>query len=166
MQEERGISRRYRGLCAGSQAQGLHVLPRPSVGALNVSTTRTNVCDVSQLDGQAESCIFTPFLLAGLLGAFHQSQCGRRLMECCGCLPGDLPVIWPLAESSSAERIYAKCGKTLRTAIQRRGSCIHTCRRYAERVGRKSKSVAVRNGSGRVDAGGPGLVHRCAPDVG
>ena len=132
-----------------------------SRGRVECFNSPANVCDFSQLEGQAESCISSPWLL----GAFHQCQCGRRPMECCNSLFENLQAFRMPLESSSATTDYTRRGKTPQSDIQRRGSCISTCRRYAELVGSKTKSVAVRNGSRGGVASACGAVLGCASSV-
>ena len=127
-------------------------------GRVECFNNPANVCDFSQLEGHAESCISTPWLL----GAFHQCQCGRRPREGCNSLFENLKAFRMPLESSSATTDYTRRGKMPQSDIQRRGSCISTCRRYAERVGSKTKSVAVRNGSRWGVASACGAVLGCA----
>lgn len=130
-------------------------------GRVECCNSPANVGDFSQLDGQAEGCISTPWLL----GAFHQFQCGRRPMECCNSQLENFKGFRMPPESSSATTDYTSRDKTPQSDIRRRRSCISICRRYAERGGSKTKSVAVRNGSRRALAGAFGVVPGCASGV-
>ena len=117
-----------------------------------------DACCFSQLDGQTPCCTFARWLL----GAFHQFQCGRRPMQRWHERPGPLPQIRMHSKKSLAPTVYISRGKTPHTAIQRRRSCSSTCWRYAERVGSKWKSQAVRNDSPRGVASACGAVLGCA----
>lgn len=130
-------------------------------GRVECFNNPANVCDFSQLEGQAESCISTPWLL----GAFHQCQCGRRLTECCNSQLENFKGFRMPPENSCATTHYADRYKMPQSDVQRRRSCISTCRRYAERVGWKTKSVAVRNGSRWGVASACGAVFGCASGV-
>jgi hypothetical protein len=130
-------------------------------GRVECCNNAANVSDSFQLDAQAKGCISTP----QLLGAFHQRRCGRRLMQCCHSPLENSECLRMPPESSSASRSYSTRGKTPRIVIQRRRSCISTCRRYAERVRRKARSAAVRNGARRAVVSACGVVLCCASGV-
>src|SRR5437588_4462515 len=83
-------------------------------GRVECFNNPANVCDFSQLEGQAESCISMPWIL----GASHQCQCGRRPMECCNSLFENLKAFRMPLESSSATTDYIRRGKTPQSDTQ------------------------------------------------